>query len=98
MFKRSDYLKDTPKAVIDLIEAASKHDYLDEEGWGDDVADAVWAAQWYASVLPLDQQNDYLQDKVLEATAEWNEEGDLDATMSALTKPSGFRPEPRTGA
>jgi len=84
MFNRSLYLKDTPKAVIDLIEAATVNDEMDEMDWGDDVADALSAAQHYAAVLPQEQKNDHLQDKVEEATYEWNEEGDMDSTIALL--------------
>jgi len=33
MFNRSDYLKDTPKAVLDLLEAATVNVEMDEMDW-----------------------------------------------------------------
>ena len=48
------------------------------------MADALSAAQHYAAVLPQEQKNDHLQDKVEEATYEWNEEGDMDSTIALL--------------
>lgn len=80
-FVRKDYLKDAPKAVIDLIKAAFRNGELDDEEWGDDVADALSAAQKYAAAHP---NNIKVQEFVLTATGEWNEEGDIDATIAAL--------------
>lgn len=86
MFKRSDYLAATPLAVIGIIQAAHDHEYMHEEEWGDDVADALSAAQDYVERRGASEAMHQL---VEDAAYLWNEEGNMAGTIESLA--SAFR-------
>lgn len=80
-FVRKDYLKDTPAAVINILKAAFRNGELDDEEWGDDIADALSAAQEYASSAVATLK---VAEQVEEAGLSWNEDGDGNATIGYL--------------
>lgn len=86
MFDHANYHPETPDDVISIIAAGFEVDsFNDDDGiyvWGDDLADAISAAEIYA--YNLDRLDYHLQDKVAEAVAYWNEEGDADRAVAAL--------------